>query len=301
MKATLNRSLRDITLFFCGLLFATASLADLYYIHADHLATPKILTDQDQKVVWRADSTPFGESTTNGKVTFNLRFPGQYYDQETGYHYNYYRYYDPDTGRYISSDPIGLRGGLNTYAYVDNNPLKFIDPEGNEKRTSGQRIIEVPEGRPLIEGQEPLARAPVVNWFIGLATLVAPELAASRFCPRFSGMVPKAASQKPIIVGENMKRVKEYLDKVGGHAYRPRKNDPFDFDLAMKRNERWIKDQMRNGREVIDIGPDFQRRAVTGRNSPFYEMKRRNVKGYDNYNKAFERSGNVGGVPGLDF
>jgi RHS repeat-associated protein len=130
MKATFKRSLRDVALFFVGLMFATASLADLYYIHADHLATPKVLTDRNQNVVWRAHSTPFGAATTNGKVTFNLRFPGQYYDRETGFRYNYFRYYDPETGRYITSDPIGLRGGLNTYVYVGNNPLTRIDRTG---------------------------------------------------------------------------------------------------------------------------------------------------------------------------
>ena len=56
--------------------------------------------------------------------------PGQYYDWETGLHYNYFRYYDPKTGRYITSDPIGLQGGLNTYGYVGGNPLRYIDKLG---------------------------------------------------------------------------------------------------------------------------------------------------------------------------
>ena len=65
-----------------------------------------------------------------GTATNNQRFPGQYFDSETGYHYNYFRDYDPTTGRYIESDPIGLVGGLNTYGYVGGNPFKWVDPLG---------------------------------------------------------------------------------------------------------------------------------------------------------------------------
>ena len=98
------------------------------FIHNDHLGTPQQITDGTQAIVWKADYTSFGEATiTTELITNNLRFPGQYYDEETNLHYNYFRYYDPQLGRYITSDPIGLRAGSNTYLYVGANPFKWID------------------------------------------------------------------------------------------------------------------------------------------------------------------------------
>src|ERR1700733_3906246 len=100
------------------------------YVTTDQLNTPRVITDSSQTVIWSWDSDPFGNGQPTGSITYNLRFPGQYYDAETGHNYNYFRNYDPATGRYIESDPIGLRGGINTYAYVNGNPLKKIDPWG---------------------------------------------------------------------------------------------------------------------------------------------------------------------------
>ena len=112
---------------------ADVTQGKLYYVHNDHLGIPQVMTDANGTVVWHAIYNPFGKATMSvNTVELNVRFPGQYYDQETGLHYNYFRYYDPSTGRYITSDPIGLEGGINTYAYVYDNPLRFIDPLGLE-------------------------------------------------------------------------------------------------------------------------------------------------------------------------
>ena len=89
-----------------------------------------MLTDAAKAVVRDADDRPFGAATVTGALAFNLRFPGQYYDDETGLHYNYFRDYDPSLGRYIQSDPIGLSGGWNSYAYVGGNPVMLVDPRG---------------------------------------------------------------------------------------------------------------------------------------------------------------------------
>ncbi|MFN2310092.1 MAG: RHS repeat-associated core domain-containing protein, partial [Gammaproteobacteria bacterium] len=103
----------------------------IYAIHTDHLGTPRAVTDSDQNTVWQADYSPFGEAMIRTqRLTLNLRFPGQYADAETGTYYNYFRDYNPSTGRYQTSDPIGLRGGVNTYAYVGGNPVGLVDPLG---------------------------------------------------------------------------------------------------------------------------------------------------------------------------
>jgi RHS repeat-associated protein len=102
-----------------------------FFVHTDHLGTPTLVTNGGKNVVADIEATPFGEAFIEySTMTHNRRFPGQYKDDESGLHYNYFRDYDPSLGRYLQSDPIGLRGGLNTYAYVDSNPLTHTDPYG---------------------------------------------------------------------------------------------------------------------------------------------------------------------------
>ncbi len=129
-----------------------AANQEVFYVHTDHLGTPQELTDESGQLVWAAQYKAWGGTTQieqparritrqvgnavqqvwaeqTDPVRQNLRFQGQYFDAETGLHYNRFRYYDPDCGRFISQDPIGLRGGINLYQYAPN-PVTWIDPLG---------------------------------------------------------------------------------------------------------------------------------------------------------------------------
>jgi len=122
----------------------------IYFIHTDQLGTPQKMTDGSANIVWDNLSDPFGNAVATQGTNWNaanwggfdwavtmlslsnLRFPGQYFDGETGLNQNWNREYDPTTGRYGQSDPVGLVGGINTYSYVDSNPVTQIDPGGQQ-------------------------------------------------------------------------------------------------------------------------------------------------------------------------
>ncbi|OOG49237.1 hypothetical protein B0E50_07580 [Rhodanobacter sp. C01] len=115
----------------------SVTTSTINYVTADQLSTPRVVTDGTGAVIWQwaYQGNPFGEqqpTSTTGYV-LNLRFPGQYYDAESGLGYNVNREYEAATGRYIQSDPIGLAGGLSSYSYVDSSPLQDIDLLGLKK------------------------------------------------------------------------------------------------------------------------------------------------------------------------
>lgn len=122
----------------------------MFAVHTDHLNTPRRLSNTSGQAVWQWKYSAFGDeqptiaatrfantalnpnpgTTTVAPITFNLRYPGQYADVESGLNYNYHRSYDSRSGRYTQPDPIGLDGGWNRFGYVESNPLSLIDPEG---------------------------------------------------------------------------------------------------------------------------------------------------------------------------
>ncbi|WP_194286814.1 RHS repeat-associated core domain-containing protein [Pseudomonas helleri] len=135
------------------------------WYQCDHLGTPMELTDQRGEIAWSGTYQAWGlakekrtDSATRENIRNPLRFQGQYFDTETGLHYNRYRYYDPQVGRFISKDPIGFAGGLNVYAYAPN-PVGWVDPFGLESVDTlkpGPFAVEsIPahRGRPTSEEQ----------------------------------------------------------------------------------------------------------------------------------------------------
>jgi len=117
----------------------------IYYVHSDQLNTPREVTrPSDNTPMWTWNSDAFGTDAANpnpagaGTFAYNLRFPGQLFDGQAGLHDNWLRDYDPAVARYAQSDPIGIDAGINTFTYVGNNPLTWLDPTGLV------RILDIP-------------------------------------------------------------------------------------------------------------------------------------------------------------
>ncbi|KWO23032.1 hypothetical protein WT94_02995 [Burkholderia stagnalis] len=139
---------------------AVAELTSIAYYHCDQIGTPQEVTDEAGEIAWSARYKAWGEArevigeaARKAGIVNPLRFAGQYFDRETGLHYNRYRYYDPSSGRFVSKDPIGLQGGLNAFQYA-LNPISWIDPLGlMGYRVATRTAQQVELGRDLSDKQ----------------------------------------------------------------------------------------------------------------------------------------------------
>ena len=138
----------------------TLAIEKLHYVVTDHAGTPRELCAEDGDIVWRGEQSLWHrhtqtlqsnvkrlfEDAANDPVHCDLRYQGQLEDKESGLYYNLNRYYDADSGQYLSSDPIGMAGGLRPQAYV-HNPMEWVDPLGltgheNSKNTLAEQMSE---------------------------------------------------------------------------------------------------------------------------------------------------------------
>ncbi|HBP5719300.1 TPA: RHS repeat protein, partial [Pseudomonas aeruginosa] len=244
----------------------------LLYLHGDHLDTPRLATDASGQITWQWQSDAFGrgEALSQGSTQVNLRFSGQYYDAESGLHYNYFRDYDPETGRYVESDPIGLDGGLNTYAYVGSNPVGLVDPNGlSPTATAGA-------GAGFVVGGPPGA---VVGGLIGLGLGVWGANAAwDAYHDEASEGGSASAGTSPGTAAEKARERKEYsricktpIPPTGDQCKDAKANlERLQQCLALRENfsKKWFNDndaghvtEINNTRQAIENLKDFLRRV----------------------------------------
>ena len=208
--------------------------AEIYSFLNDRLGTPQMLADSTNTIVWEGIYKPFSEAEVNpnSSVVNNFRLPGQYYDEETGFHYNYHRYYDPSTGRYLRPDPIGLLGGINLYSYAGPNPINDIDPYGLIRwRAVGKGSASVIFGTVAVVGGATVATTPTgIGQVLGVAGVLAGSssigFGVSQIIAGFAdNEIPFMGTKEAIIQGtssgltqKNLLRANELLDMIPGVA-----------------------------------------------------------------------------------
>ena len=199
----------------------------VHYLHTDHLGAVVKASDADRKLVWDVERRPFGQREIKiAQIEMPLGLPGQYFDDESGNYYNYFRDYDPSTGRYLQSDPIGLRGGMNTYAYVGGNPLFWIDPFGlinlQLPGTSGETTVHANPGPDVVP---PGARSEHEPSHVHLGSNEGPRVRTDTFEP----LTPEDARR---MSGKQKKFCKKLTDQAK-NLIRTRQQHVFKYGRVM--------------------------------------------------------------------
>jgi RHS repeat-associated protein len=195
----------------------------IFAVEPDHLDTPRVIANTSHQLVWRWDSSPFGDTAANeapgglAAFTYSLRFPGQHYDPETQTHYNYFRDYEPGVGRYLESDPIGQFGDLTIYGYAGSSALGLTDSFGLDSGTGPNKRGP----KPGMAGPHNQTIAKVAKCILdaggkimgggkqeGIAerTIPTPKGAKSRRRPDISFLIPGCKKECHVNVGRTSRR-----------------------------------------------------------------------------------------------
>jgi len=291
--------------FLCASSYAAETIT---YYHHDALGSIVAATDESGNLLWREDYKPYGGRIRKPSGTNNnLWYTGKPEEAQLGLQYFGARWYDPNLGRFTGIDPAGVNEAdihsFNRYVYASNNPYIYVDPDGKALDTvvdAGFVVYDVGQlmgaGAAWIvgavSGNEHLKQAAVdglkeqaVNTAADAAAMAVPFVPAG--LSRVDDAAEGVKQTRKIVIGENMARVNKRAKEIGAETFSGK---------TMKENEKWIRDAIEQGAEVIDIGPDFERRLAKklgkkgGRPaSKFYGMERKETTNHKNYKKEWEK------------
>jgi len=269
------------------------------YQHTDALGSLVATSDTTGRVIERLNYDPYG-AVVGSSMHSGIGYTGHVMDGGTGLTYMQQRYYDPAIGRFLSVDPVTVDSStganFNRYKYAGNNPYRFYDPDGRADKEVRERTASVLRRHRTPESQEQLIRS------VGGDT-EALKLAQQTHASFVSGVIGLATGggiggggrggvrQGPVIIGETMARVEAFAAKIPGAKIL---NDMPDFkamgmnaeqatSAMMQYNRRWILEQIRSGRQIIDIGADAYRKAP----SIFYQMEQNMLRNYQKLHAEF--------------
>lgn len=232
------------------------------YYHNDALGSPIAATDENGKILWKEDYHPYGSRIRKESTDSNQQwYTGKHHENDIGLTYFGARWYDPAIGRFMAIDPVGFKEGniqsFNRYAYANNNPYLFVDPDGRIAITASV-IAAVVIKELLSEAVEQATGIPMPT--------------AKNAVKYGAKKIIKGKYSKKVLLGENMKdRVIPRAKKDGFDTY---KTTPKNRKNYMKRNKKWIKRMVKENREFYTLGKD----PLRSKRSPYYKMEKEFLK-----------------------
>jgi RHS repeat-associated protein len=286
MKYGMIRIIATFILAFLSL--SAQGVEQVVYYHNDALGSPIAATDQQGRLLWRESYAPYGQRLLkqNGEQD-QLYYTGKPEEAALGIQNFGARWYDPRIGRFLAVDPAGFDPhnpqSFNRYAYANNNPYRYVDPNGESPvevvaelaPAAGQAFGALAAyGIGIVAGDDALVQTAIegmreqaVDNAIAVVSTINPIPGGAK------------AARGIVVTGENMKRVDMYAAKVGADTFKGE---------GMEANRAWIRRARADGKQVVDIGPDFKRRAERLDRgsipySRFYNMERTETNGYEGY------------------